>query len=252
MSGLRTGELRISGAIHRHAAFYYFAYGSCRACAQIEAALGAVVYGKVHSRRKASHSLSYLQLCSLTVTEGGTPSPTHTGGRVARRSRDGWGERPREGKHVIQRGRSPRRIPLVDVGKRTSYFGILISRYALVRTLVETKEISVGAVPRFVARRTRVVNRNPRVLPASEQRKEARMPCAVPLCRPRSVKKIKNLRFPKKNACNLAVIVVYLSSNRKFSSAGRALALQARGHRFEPYNFHHTVRIAFYAGIAQW
>ncbi len=25
----------------------------------------------------------------------------------------------------------------------------------------------------------------------------------------------------------------------KFSSAGRASALQAEGHRFEPYNFHH-------------
>ena len=29
---------------------------------------------------------------------------------------------------------------------------------------------------------------------------------------------------------------------RKFSSAGRASALQAEGHRFEPCNFHHTVR----------
>ena len=28
-------------------------------------------------------------------------------------------------------------------------------------------------------------------------------------------------------------------TKRKFSSAGRASALQAEGHRFEPYNFHH-------------
>ena len=27
----------------------------------------------------------------------------------------------------------------------------------------------------------------------------------------------------------------------KLSSAGRASALQAEGHRFEPYSFHHTV-----------
>ncbi len=30
--------------------------------------------------------------------------------------------------------------------------------------------------------------------------------------------------------------------DRKFSSAGRALALQARGHRFEPCNFHSMAR----------
>ena len=34
--------------------------------------------------------------------------------------------------------------------------------------------------------------------------------------------------------------IVYKRFGRKFSSVGRASALQAGGHRFEPYNFHHT------------
>ncbi len=35
-------------------------------------------------------------------------------------------------------------------------------------------------------------------------------------------------------------LILYISALRKLSSVGRASALQAEGHRFEPYSFHHN------------
>ena len=41
------------------------------------------------------------------------------------------------------------------------------------------------------------------------------------------------------NLADFAILYMHtLTEQRKFSSAGRASALQAEGHRFEPYNFH--------------
>ena len=52
-----------------------------------------------------------------------------------------------------------------------------------------------------------------------------------------------------KNACLYFLNVVYLISfRRKFSSAGRASALQAEGHRFEPCNFHQTKVVRIICG----
>ncbi len=68
--------------------------------------------------------------------------------KVARRSRDGWGKGPTGGTHVIQRGRSPRRIPLVDVGKRTLYLGILTSHFVLVQRLVSNRSRARGTFVR--------------------------------------------------------------------------------------------------------
>ena len=61
-------------------------------------------------------------------------------------------------------------------------------------------------------------------------------------------------------------IIRALTRNREFSSVGRASALQAEGHRFEPCNSHQTVGknkgffeeivekifMVDYAGVAQW
>ncbi len=41
--------------------------------------------------------------------------------------------------------------------------------------------------------------------------------------------------------------VVLIYANREYSSAGRASALQAEGHRFEPYYSHHKL----HAGMAE-
>ena len=52
--------------------------------------------------------------------------------------------------------------------------------------------------------------------------------------------------------CNL---IWYINKAlRELSSVGRATALQAVGHRFEPCSSHHVkiVRMNVYAGMAQW
>ncbi len=69
-------------------------------------------------------------------------------------------------------------------------------------------------------------------------------------CSDRQIKTFKNfLNFFKKpldifggSVYNIIVAPIKDGKMRKFSSAGRASALQAEGHRFEPYNFHHPAR----------
>ena len=66
-------------------------------------------------------------------------------------------------------------------------------------------------------------------------------------------KKEKKFGFcRKKRLHSFSCCAIIIKQVRKLSSAGRASALQAEGHRFDPYSFHHTVRNVDYAGIAQW
>ena len=55
-------------------------------------------------------------------------------------------------------------------------------------------------------------------------------------------KKISKKGLTKQISCDIICLVAKQCSNRKWkhSSVGRASALQAEGHRFEPYCFHHN------------
>ena len=65
-------------------------------------------------------------------------------GKAPHLSRGRIQNRPRPVPHVIQRGHSPRRIPLVDVGKRNPYFWILTSHFVLVPRLVSNRSRARG------------------------------------------------------------------------------------------------------------